>query len=221
MYKIGSWFLPDDEKYLDTIESVKNETFSCVAPISEAMQYVDNFNNSIDVGAWIGDSTDIISKFFKTTFAFEANQLVYDCLVENLKDNSNIKLYNIALSNNSEQKIFYNKLSTFSGYIHTNKSDPTTFVPQGKNLIKCQTLDYYKFTDIGFIKIDVDSHEGYLLEGATDFFKRNNPVVLIEYKKRIIKERQDETIIHPLKFLESIGYKLVQRVGDIDYIFKR
>lgn len=221
MRKVGSWFLPDNENYQDTLDAAESNLFSCYGPISEAIEYVEKFDNAIDVGAWIGDSTDIISKNFKKVHAFEANKIVYECLEENLKTKKNIVFYNYALSNSDNEKLFYNKLSTFGGYIHTNEFDPVTFVPTEKQIVKCQTLDYYNFADIDFIKIDVDSHEGFLLEGALNFFKNNNPVVLIEYKKRIIKERQNNSIINPIEHLKSIGYKLVKRSGDIDYIFKR
>jgi thioredoxin 1 len=37
-------------------------------------------------------------------------------------------------------------------------------------------------SQVRVLKIDVDSHEGFVLSGAYEFFNKNNPVILIENK---------------------------------------
>jgi hypothetical protein len=82
-------------------------------------------------------------------------------------------------------------------------------------------LDHYKFTDIDFIKIDVDSHEGFLLEGAVNFFKNNNPVIMIESKDKDQKKYQNPSMLHPITFLEKIGYTVQEIAGNADYILTK
>ena len=73
--------------------------------------------------------------------------------------------------------------------------------------------------DIDFIKIDCYSHEGYLLEGAKKFFENNSPVVLLEAKVRIHKDRQPDDMPDPFELLESYGYELHSRVDKADFLY--
>ena len=82
-------------------------------------------------------------------------------------------------------------------------------------------LDDLKLTNIDFIKIDVDSHETQVLEGARDFLTNNSPVILIESKQRSIVERQQDESLSPFEVLKSLGYKRAERVAKADYVFIR
>ena len=87
--------------------------------------------------------------------------------------------------------------------------------------VQCLYLDSYHFEDIDFIKIDCDSHEGYVLQGAKQFFKNNSPVVLLEAKVRIHKDRQPDDMPDPFELLRSYGYALHSRVDKADFLYVR
>jgi FkbM family methyltransferase len=219
MKKIGNWWAPDNT--IITANMIEEETFTCLPPLDKAYTYVKRFNLAIDVGTWIGDSTTSISKKFNTVIAFEANKEVYECCSVNLKDRSitNVDLRNIGLSNTAGTKTFYNGKSHFSGWISDKYPDDT--VKTVSNILQIETapLDDFNFIDVDFIKIDVDSHEGFLLQGAQTFLKNNSPVILIENKERIHAERQPENRPNVNELLNSLGYIMVEKVAKADFIY--
>lgn len=220
MKKIGDWWIPD----YDTAEKLKmisQGSFQCELGLLESFNYVKNFNFAIDVGTWIGDSSLIIAKKFKKIVLFEPVTEVAECCQKNLQQNgfSNFELHKIGLSNKIGRQVLVNKGKSFSGWISTVKSVEEN--AKRKFDIETNLLDNYNFFDVDFIKIDVDSHEGFLLQGAKTFFHKNNPVVMIESKKRDQEKYQDPNMPDPIKFLENLGYKTVKKTGKADYILTR
>ena len=220
MKKIGSWWIPDYDNP-DKLKILESAVLPCEVGLNDSFKFVKNFTNAIDVGAWIGDSSLIIAKKFKKVFIFEPVNEVADCCNQNLIDNKieNFEIYRIGLSNKSGTQILLNKGKSFSGWINTVDS----LQGSGKRQIEIQTelLDQYDFMNIDFIKIDVDSHEGFLLQGSMKFFQNNNPVIMIESKKRDQLKYQDPTMPDPIVFLEKIGYKIRKISGKADYILTR
>jgi hypothetical protein len=77
------------------------------------------------------------------------------------------------------------------------------------------------FFDIDFIKIDVDSHEGYVIEGGIEFFKKNSPVIMIESKKVDQQRYQSSSMPDPIDILKKLNYTVVQKIGKADYILTK
>lgn len=220
MKLIGNWYVPDYENNLKTLSETNLENWRCKIPLEKSFNYVKNFNLAIDVGTWIGDSTSILCKKFNNVIGFEANPDVFECCKKNLNHFQNLKIFNFALSNSDDVKTLFLGKSTFSAWINTLSKDqlPNTHVLEKK--INSKTLDSFNFKNIDFIKIDIDSHEGYFLQGSENFFKNNSPVILIEYKPKVLA-RQNNSMPDPIKFLNKIGYKIEEQVSNIDYVFTR
>lgn len=219
MIKIGNWYIPDS-KHPDVIEKqLLNDEFTCAGPILLATQHCDKFDNAIDVGAWIGDSTWILSQQFKNVVAFEAFAETYNCCVKNMSDRQlkNTTIHNVALSNKLGEQNFYHSKSGYAGFVSEKNYENKKFK---KDTVKISTLDNYKFKDIDFLKIDIDSHEAYMLLGSKDFFKNNNPVVMMESKRRIY-DRQPDDLPDPDNILKKYGYKKIGRAAKADLIYKR
>ena len=219
MKKNGNWWCVDSVGLAG--DYMRLENFSCIGPINEAVKYCKQFRNAIDAGTWIGDSTVQMAPMFDRVIGFEPHPLVFVCCERNLKDRdiTNVEMYNYALSNVNEMKDFYNGKSTFSGWVSDKVEEPKDIVVHAKQKLQTIVLDSYHFEDIDFIKLDCDSHEGYILAGAEQFFKTNSPVVLIENKLRILKDRQPESMPNAIELLESYGYVLQARVEKNDYVF--
>lgn len=216
MKKIKNWWIPDIENDPEVIGRIQNEIWTCRDPLEKCFHYAERFETAIDIGAWIGDSTELISKKFKKVIAFEPNPTVFDCCVKNLKDRNidNVILHKVAISNKPGKVPFKFPKSTLSAWIDTLNNQPSDV------FVESNTLDSFNLKDIDFIKIDVDSHEGFLLQGATDFFKNNNPLVMIEHKPKVLK-RQTSDMPDALEIMKGLGYRLVEQASAIDYIFKR
>ena len=69
--------------------------------------------------------------------------------------------------------------------------------------VKSRCLDEYEFSNVGFIKIDVEGHEHEVLEGAMRTIKKNMPNLLVEMEEKHNKIPIDEQI----RSIEGLGYK--------------
>lgn len=219
MKLVGSWWLPDQDNHHKVLLAAENDSWPCYDVLELAMPYVQQFGKAIDVGAWIGDSTAWLAKKFDHVVAFEPNNSVCECTVSNLKDRriANYQLHQCGLSDNNTTMEFYNQVGTMSGWVSSKIYDielEPYIIPNNK--VQCNTLDSFKFQSIDFLKIDVDSHEGYLLLGAKEFFTLNRPVVLLEHKLRAQKRQVDESP-NPLEIMHQYGYKIVEH-DKIDYV---
>tara|TARA_B110000977_G_C10644850_1_gene325542 strand:- start:23 stop:526 length:504 start_codon:yes stop_codon:yes gene_type:complete len=160
---------------------------------------------------------------FDRVIGFEPHPLVHVCCEKNLKDRNitNVEMYNYALSNENKLMNLYNGKSTFSGWVSEKEEVPELVTVHNEQQVQTIVLDSYHFEDIDFIKLDCDSHEGYILAGAEKFFKTNSPVVLIENKLRILKDRQPADMPNAIELLESYGYVLRERVEKNDYVYTK
>jgi len=177
---------------------------------------------SIDVGVFRGVYSFLLSKHSKLVHGFEANPIMFNYLKKNLKKIiKNIEIHNYALSNKigqvdlriplrNKSMIKKNFEDFYEGGLATIHEDNNL---ENKIFDKFKTksnfLDNIKFnTRVGFIKIDVEGHEQYILNGAENLIKKDKPNLLIEIEK---KHRNDSIQI-TFDFLRNLGYKT--------YIFK-
>ena len=156
----------------------------------------------LDIGGNIGLST---IGFRELGFSnnkiimFEPDKFLVDKYISRVKKNySNIKVYPFGLSNKSQKKklfrAFYKKT-----FFHFNNSFDLKYLKEkleynygekAKSFqIKSRMFQLKKFDELNikenicFIKIDVEGFDDLVLYGMKNFFKNNNPVVLVEYNK--------------------------------------
>ena len=171
---------------------------------------------SIDVGMFRGVYSFLLSKYSKSVIGYEANPIMYKYLEKNLKKIvKKIEIYNVALSNRTGNvyiKIpFRNKSILKSNFEDYYEGGLATIHPDNeleqksfeKFTTKCNILDNFKFNEkIGFIKIDVEGHEQFILEGAVNTINKDKPNLLIEIEK---KHRSD-SVEKTFKYLKNLGY---------------
>ena len=133
-------------------------------------------SNVIDIGANIGTWTIPMSEHAKKVFSFEPNQRVYQQLNANLFLNhrDNVKTFDTFLSNVCDKKVYMSTPDPNNIGMMRMVDFPTN--------IDCitNTLDSYHFTDVSFIKIDVEGHELSVLEGAKQTILRERPAICFE-----------------------------------------
>jgi FkbM family methyltransferase len=192
-------------------------------------KFADKTKDALDVGVYRGIYSYKLSQNFKNIHSFEPNPLLFPYLEKNLiKIISNIKLYNLALSNDNgftELKLPLRSKSIFEDNIEelfqlgaatmhpNNKINNYKKVP-----IKMKKLDDIEIGNkIGLIKIDVEGHEKNVLQGGIETVKNNKPVLLVE-----IEERHTKTpITEIITFINSIGYKaFISKENDLIEIDK-
>tara|TARA_B100000401_G_scaffold397402_1_gene307491 strand:- start:84 stop:857 length:774 start_codon:yes stop_codon:yes gene_type:complete len=192
-------------------------------------KFADKSKDALDVGVYRGVYSYKLSQNFKNIHSFEPNPLLFPYLEKNLiKIISNLKLYNLALSNENgvtELKLPLRSKSIFKDNIEelfqlgaatmhpNNKIDNYKKVP-----IKMKKLDDIEIGNkIGLIKIDVEGHEKNVLQGGIKTVKNNKPVLLVEIEERHTKTSITEIIT----FINSIGYKaFISKENDLIEIEK-
>jgi len=221
--KNGNWWTTTLKTSGRSGDYLRDNTFPCERPINIAVEHCSKTTNAIDVGTWIGDSTVHMAGLFDNVIGFEPHPLTHTCCLKNLAERNitNAEVYNIALSNVNELKTLYQGKTPFQGWVSDKKELPKDIYVHDQTEVQCLYLDSYHFEDIDFIKIDCDSHEGYVLQGAEQFFKNNSPVVLLEAKVRIHKDRQPDDMPDPFELLRSYGYVLHSRVDKADFLYVR
>ena len=123
-------------------------------------------------------------------------------------------MYNVALSNQSgkgdllisKDGIGSNSLNDFA-----LKNDYTIRVEKKR-------LDDYGFRNVDYIKIDVQFYELFVLKGAYQTLKDNNPLLCIECARRNKEELAYVKKIN--QFLTKLNYKIVGGVGK-ELFFKK
>ena len=165
-----------------------------------ALKFVKNYRTCLDIGSSIGQWTRPLAKLFDKVICFESNKNFIECFNKNISD-SNVSLYNVGLSDKE----------------HTaTQPGSWTVLRETKQTgdIICKTLDSYNFTDVDFIKIDVDGFELRVVQGAVKTLTENNPVVNIELKTTWKDGIGDRRPMYSgtTEILRSLGYKRRSRV---------
>jgi FkbM family methyltransferase len=171
----------------------------------------------VDVGAHIGIHTIAMSRAVGTegkVIAFEPQKKMYVEQLQNLKlnDCSNVISIRKALGERSK---------TIELAQRNSENEGGTPIGWGGDEAKMITLDSLELENVSLIKIDVESYEYFVFQGARETILRNKPVIIFEvmgghdYKKctEEIKSKFDQV----LSLVESFGYRVSLIFGN-DYI---
>jgi FkbM family methyltransferase len=151
---------------------------------------------TFDIGAHEGETLEYLLKIksVQTIYSFEPQISLYNKLVKKYNYDNRIILNNLALSNNSEEKIFFiNSLSSTSSFslldnnslwlkiknIILNQKNPI----KNSIILKTSTIDNYVFRNnidkINLLKIDTEGHELEVLMGAKITINKNKVKYLL------------------------------------------
>ena len=144
-----------------------------------AWPYIKNFRTYIDVGALDGDTSAPFIKNFKKVIAFEPNPEQYKLIPEG------IEKYNVGLGDNGLNLAAHGSLVKYS-----------TGIKQFD--VQLERLDDYSFTDVDFVKIDVEHFELQVCKGAEITLKKYMPTIMFENKRNEALDCKE--------YLETLGY---------------
>ena len=157
----------------------------------------------LDVGANIGVISQALLASGHNVVAFEPQPELYSILCENMAAASirelQGKAINSAVGNEAGvatmPKVYYSAKGNFGGLGLFEKS------MYGNIEVEVNTIDSYNFTDVGFIKIDVEGYEYETLVGATETINRCRPIMYIEDDRTAKSARLRA-------YVESLGYTI-------------
>jgi FkbM family methyltransferase len=128
--------------------------------------------NIAHIGAHNGKEVKVYKKLFPTSkiHLFEPNKLSFQILLNNLKNESNVQLHNIALGNKNEKKMlnisteFPNTSSLLTPKLHKDYYPEVIF--DNKEIVKLKRFDSLNLKNINFMSIDTQGFELEVLKGA-------------------------------------------------------
>jgi len=123
----------------------------------------NNIKTIIDIGANVGFFSLIMNYLYPKAkiYSYEPIPLIYKCLQNNFKKNTQVKTYNFALSNKSgHAKMTFNE----------NTNALSKISNRGNVMVNITTLDKIiyknKIAVIDILKIDTEGFEDFILEGG-------------------------------------------------------
>ena len=150
--------------------------------------HITKWDVALDIGAHVGIWSMRLAEKFKRVYAFEPVPKHIECWKQNMKkftsehskwENASI-LETVALGheNGTSTMIVPNTTNTgratFVEKLFIDKHD----FP--KIQVKTKTLDSYEFDQVDFIKMDVESFEHKVLQGAENTIRKHKPIMYIE-----------------------------------------
>lgn len=161
-----------------------------------------------DIGANTGLIAENVHERFPDWdfYLFEPVKDYADYCSEKFKEHPNIKVFNAALSNfngttsisKCSSNLGYNTISTLQDY-------------GDKEEVITQTLDSFleenNIKEIGFIKLDVEQYESYVIEGSKNYFSncKSLPTIITEIGSQNGHPCWDR-VCKMFEFLFSVGY---------------
>ena len=176
--------------------------------VKEVGKNADNSLNrrtAIDVGAHVGFYARALDEAFERVICFEPSSENYKCLVKNAPSAIS---YNMALG--PENGII--SLKIYDDNSGNNFSVAEDLAPDYKRVenVIMTTIDSFNFSNVDFIKIDVQGFELGVLKGAEKTIDKCRPAILVELEMPFTKEKNAEAT----RFLEEgLNYVEAERLG--------
>ena len=194
------------KKYIEKILPVRYQLplryFYCqrINKLDDEMTYISNLliekRRFLDVGANIGIYSFHFKKSFKYIDAFEPlKEISYR--LEYFQDEY-LKVHNCALSNKKGKFEIYIPYLLGQGVASLASLEKRDGDHEAR-IVKVDKIDNYDFDDVDLIKIDVEGHEEYVIEGARNVIKKNKPILIVEIEQRHIQKQIEEVFQSILK----------------------
>jgi len=142
-------------------------------------------SNCIDVGCHKGEVMDEILKLAPKGLhiGFEPIPEYFNFLQKKYSNNSQVKIFKNALSNSNEETEF-NWVKNAPAYSGIKQREYAIKDPQIEKIkVQLTRLDDCgkEFPTTSLIKIDVEGAELMVLQGAIEFIKKNQPIIVFEF----------------------------------------
>lgn len=194
--KSEGWINKDKETSFDNYQKKEYQ---------QALKKVKNFRTAIDLGANLGIMSKRMVKNFQFVHSFEP--LFHEHLRKNVPE-KNIQIYPYAVGDQEKTEMMR------VGIYHSGGSNIVTNPKDTKGLteVKVVTVDSFNFTDVDFIKIDVELYEMYALKGAEKTIEKYRPAILIELTANNPFNKEIK------QFFKQLGYQR-EILGKLDSVF--
>lgn len=151
-----------------------------------AQTLIDDWTRALDVGTNNACNAIHYAKRFEQVECFEPTPLAQQLWLNTVRDNQviNVQLHKIGVGEKSytTEILTHDKNGGHNHLAHYDKNPRAR--PENSSRVKVpvqvETIDSFNFQSVGFIKIDVEGYERFVLEGAIDTIKRCRPTLQLE-----------------------------------------
>lgn len=219
--KFNGWSIPVKEQHFQQWLFDDMLTNYQEKPFNISVNFCDNFDCAIDIGANIGMMTTRYSNIFSKVIGFEPVDVNFRCLTKNTKHKDNIVIHKVGLGQTNSVVDIHNdqqyvncggwSINDFQNkkWQHYNKD--TKLVSE---TILVKTLDSYNLKP-DLIKIDTQSYELQVLKGAEQTIRKHKPIIQLEVEKL----KTTQVLAHDItKIMKSFDYTPIKIIKK-DWIF--
>jgi len=148
--------------------------------LDRALTLVKDWTLAIDGGANYGLMSYHMNSRFDQVLAFEIDDQLRTCLADNMKTFacSKVRIEPYGLGDREKSVDLVKTQKSFGNFVN-----PAT--ESGKFAVR--SIDSYELDTVGFIKLDCEGYEPFIIQGAEHTIKRSWPVILMERKVLVNK----------------------------------
>jgi FkbM family methyltransferase len=148
--------------------------------LDRALTLVKDWQLAIDGGANYGLMSYHMNSRFDQVLAFEIDDQLRTCLADNMKTFacSKVRIEPYGLGDREKSVDLVKTQKSFGNFVN-----PAT--ESGKFAVR--SIDSYELDTVGFIKLDCEGYEPFIIQGAEHTIKRSWPVILMERKVLVNK----------------------------------
>jgi len=181
-------------------------------------KFIKPGNTVIDIGAHVGRHLAVFARIVEAgeVVAFEPLEKQYKYLEDRFR-NSNVKLYNLALSNEHGEFDFYENIdypeeSGLKKRIYNNEGGVVV-----AKKVQVSTLDDVignTIKSVDYIKLDAEGAELSILEGAAITIDKYRPIISVEYgfPSYSVYGLSKDDLFH---FCNDVGYIITDLFGNL------
>ena len=176
------WVEEGDTLYIERLKQGQYQSTNWVF----AQTLIDSWSRAIDVGSNNACNAIHYAKRFGSVECFEPTPLAQQLWANTVRDNlvTNVVLHPVGVG----EKQYTTEIITHwknGGHNHLTHYDKNPRAKpershRDKVSVQVETLDSFNFTDVGFIKVDVEGYEKFVLEGAQTLIQQSRPTIQLE-----------------------------------------
>ena len=138
----------------------------------KCVPYITGYNVALDIGARGGEFAFYLNRF-KTVHCFDFRGIAKPVR----------KRFRKRCPNGKKYKFHTIGISDHNGHEYTTNLRVGRIKGRGDLKIEVKTIDSLGYSDVNFIKIDVEGHEYKCVVGAEQTIRKYNPVIIIEQNR--------------------------------------
>ena len=218
---IGNYYLPNYPPRDVVTHYMKHGEVFEPEIIEIGKRFIKKNSVVLDIGAHYGQMSIIFSSLVGESgrvYSFEAADDIFEILERNIAANRCTNVISIfgAVFDSVGEKKFYPK-PDFSRFGSWGSYGLDPRAKEGRT-VETLTIDSLDIREpVSFMKVDIQGSDLFAMRGARETIMRHRMPIIFEYEVQF-QEEFGTTFDDHLKFIESIDYRVVDIISNINYL---